>query len=52
MHVSGIVNKHYFIFLEVEGGGDSGDSISGSDGSVSAAVGVITGSLCGLYGNT
>ena len=35
---------------EVEGGGDCGDSISGSDGSMSAAVGAITGAVCGLYG--
>ena len=35
---------------EVEGGGDSGDSSSGGDGSMSAAVGAITGAVCGLYG--
>ena len=35
---------------EVEGGGDSGDSRSGGDGSMSAAAGAITGAVCGLYG--
>ena len=34
----------------MEGGGDSGDSSSGGDGSMSAAVGAISGTVCGLYG--
>ena len=34
----------------MEGGGDSGDSSSGGDGSMSAAVRAITGAVCGLYG--
>jgi len=34
----------------VEGGGDSGDSSSGGDSSMGAAVGAITGAVCGFYG--
>jgi len=50
-HINGSHAISPISFLsEVEGGGDSGDSSSGGDSSMSAAVGAITGAVCGLYG--